>query len=171
MRNLVYALLIASFTLIPAMAETPANYTPVVATPNADALFTSDDPRLHENKQVVYHILKDLLEANQWDLADQYIADDYIQHNPNAANGLDSLVYFFTDVLQVEPSPIPEKLGTPVSEVMAEGDLVTVIYPRRAEGPNGSYTTAWFDTWRIEDGKATEHWDPALLNEAPQLSE
>lgn len=53
---------------------------------------------------------------------------------------------------------------------MAEGDLVTVISRRRAEGPNGPYTTAWFDTWRIRDGKAVEHWDPALMNEAPDLS-
>ncbi len=166
MKKVLYTLLIASVSLVYAMAEEP-----VVAAPDPDALFTSDDPQLHANKQVVYHIIKDLLGANQWDLADQYIAEDYIQHNPNAANGLEAVVYFFTEVLQVEPSPIPEKLSIPISEVMAEGDLVTVIYPRRVEGPNGAYTTAWFDTWRIEDGKATEHWDPALLNEAPDLSE
>lgn len=54
--------------------------------------------------------------------------------------------------------------------VIAEGDLVTVIYPRTIKdlaAPGGAYVTAWFDTWRIENGKAAEHWDPALLNEAP----
>ena len=146
----------------------------VRATPNAEALFTSPDPKLHANKQVVYFILRDLLEANNWDLADRYISKEYIQHNPNAPSGRDALVFFFTQVLKVKPKPIPQKLSLPVAEVMAEGDLVTVIYPRRVKDPKhpqGSYSTAWFDTWRIKDGKAVEHWDPALLNEAPVLSE
>lgn len=167
MKRILLAMVIAMATsAVPALAQDA-----VVATPNADALFTSDDPQLHANKQVVYHIIKDLLEANHWELADQYIAEDYIQHNPNAQNGREAVVHFFTEVLGLEPTPIPEKLGLPVSEVMAEGDLVTVIYPRHVEGPNGSYTTAWFDTWRIRDGKAVEHWDPALLGEAPDLTE
>jgi len=24
------------------------------------------------------------------------------------------------------------------------------------------YTTTWFDMWRFVDGKADEHWDPAI---------
>jgi predicted SnoaL-like aldol condensation-catalyzing enzyme len=168
MKKTLLASMLVAACWLPALAQES-----VRATPNADALFTSPDPKLHANKQVAYHIVKDLLEANRWELADRYIAKDYIQHNPNARNGLDAVVYFFTQVLKVQPKPIPEKLGFPVSEVMAEGDLVTVIYPRRVKDPkhpNGSYSTAWFDTWRIKDGKAVEHWDPALLNEAPDLS-
>ncbi len=25
-----------------------------------------------------------------------------------------------------------------------------------------TYTTTWFDVFRIKDGKIAEHWDPAL---------
>ena len=25
--------------------------------------------------------------------------------------------------------------------------------------PGKTYTTTWFDMWRIKDGKADEHWD------------
>lgn len=56
--------------------------------------------------------------------------------------------------------------------VMPEGGLVTVLYPRTVKDVSvrgGSYSTTWFDTWRIKDGKAVEHWDPALMNEAPDL--
>lgn len=144
----------------------------VVAAKNADALFTSPDPRLNTNKQVVYHIVRDLLGAGQWDKADRYIAEGYIQHNPNAASGRTALVDFFTKTLKVQPQPIPKKLGTKVIAVMAEGDLVTVLYPRTVQDPKrpgGAYTTTWFDTWRIKDGKAVEHWDPALFEEAPDL--
>jgi predicted SnoaL-like aldol condensation-catalyzing enzyme len=163
----IAGMLVAACAL-PALAQEA-----VRGAPNADMLFTSPDPKLHANKQVAYHIVKDLLEANHWELAERYIDKDYIQHNPNARNGRDAVVYFFTQILKVQPKAIPEKLSLPVSEVMAEGDLVTVIYPRRVidpKHPNGSYSTAWFDTWRIKDGKAVEHWDPALMNEAPKLS-
>lgn len=164
-RTLISLITAAVLISAPALAQTA-----VEPAANPDKLFTSADPQLNANKQVVYRIIRDLLEANHWDLAPQYIAEDYIQHNPNAADGLKAVVDFFTLVLKVKPTAIPETIGFPVVEVMAEGDLVTVISRRRAVGPNGPYTTAWFDTWRIRDGKAVEHWDPALMNEAPDLS-
>src|SRR3990167_2431808 len=168
MKTTLLAGLVAAACALPALAQEA-----VRGSRNADALFTNADPKLHANKQVAYHIVKDLLEANHWELAERYIDKDYIQHNPNARNGRDAVVYFFTQVLKVQPKPIPEKLSLPVAEVMAEGDLVTVIYPRNVVDPThhkGAYSTAWFDTWRIKDGKAVEHWDPALMNEAPTLS-
>ncbi|MBB4116503.1 putative SnoaL-like aldol condensation-catalyzing enzyme [Rhizobium sp. BK226] len=165
MNRLLAVLLISPIGAFPA-----ASQEAVTAKANADALFTSPDPKLHANKQVVYHIVKDLLEANHWELADRYISDGYVQHNPNARNGREAIVKFFIEFLKVQPKPLPEKLSLPVSEVIAEGDLVTVIYPREVKGPNKTYTTAWFDTWRIADGKAIEHWDPSLLNEPTSLT-
>ncbi len=144
----------------------------VVGAADAESLFTSPDPRLHANKQVAYRIIRDLLEAGHWETADRYIAKDYIQHNPNAASGLDAVVRYFTEIRKVVPKPLPERIQTKIVSVTAEGDFVVVTYPRRvADGgqPNGGYTTAWFDMWRIVDGKAVEHWDPALLAEAPSL--
>jgi predicted SnoaL-like aldol condensation-catalyzing enzyme len=173
MKRVFLAAFLAAVTNIPAYAEQSAAIspaTPVVARVDADALFVSDDPKLHANKQVVYNILKVLLEANQWDRASEFIAKDYIQHNPNAANGRDAVVYFFTEILKTKPKPVADKLNWPVAEVMAEGDLVTVITPRKVKTEKGTYTTAWFDTWRIKDGKAMEHWDSSLMNENPDLS-
>ena len=137
----------------------------VVAAPNKEALFTSPDPLLNANKQVVYHIVRDLLEANHWDLADQYLSERYLQHNPNVPSGRDTVVTFFTQVLKVEPKPIPEAIQTPVVFVSAEGDLVTVATVRTEKDPKDpakTYTTTWYDTWRIVDGKADEHWDTAV---------
>jgi len=50
--------------------------------------------------------------------------------------------------------------------VMAEDDYVTVLWPRTYDNPNKpgeTYSTSWFDTWRFVDGKADEHWDPAMI--------
>ena len=137
----------------------------VVASTDRETLFTSSDPHLHANKQVVYHIIRDLLEANHWDLGDQFLTERYLQHNPNVPSGRDTVVQFFTGVLKVAPSPIPEKIATPVVFVSAEGDLVTVATVRTEPDPKDpakTYTTTWYDTWRIVDGKADEHWDSAV---------
>lgn len=147
------------------VAGTPAwAQEAVVAASDAEGLFTSPDPKLNANKQVVYGIIRDLLEANHWDKADQYLTERYLQHNPNAASGSAGVVQYFTKVLNAKPSPIPEKIKTPVAFVTAEGDLVTVGYVREIKDekdPARTYTTTWYDTWRIKDGKADEHWDPA----------
>ncbi|MBA5203863.1 MULTISPECIES: nuclear transport factor 2 family protein [Pectobacterium] len=146
--------------------------TPQHVASNSERLFTSPDPVLNANKQVVYRILRDLLEAGHWDKADELLSEAYLQHNPNAQSGRAAVVDYFTKVLKVKPRPLPERLNMKVIAVLAEGDLVTVLYPRTVSDPNapgGSYKTTWYDTWRIRDGKAVEHWDPALLNEAPDL--
>ena len=136
----------------------------VVATGDTDGLFHSPDPVLNTNKQAAYHIVKDLIEANHWELADRYLTQEYIQHNPLAASGRDGVVKFFTEVLKVKPSPIPSRMKTKVVSVTAEGDRVVVAYVREMKDPKDpakTYTTTWFDMWRFKDGKADEHWDPA----------
>ncbi|HEY4340882.1 MAG TPA: nuclear transport factor 2 family protein [Steroidobacteraceae bacterium] len=136
----------------------------VVGVPDAEALFHSKNPKQEKNKQAAYHIMKELLEANHWELTDKWITERYIQHNPQAANGRAAVIKFFTEVRKVKPTPIPEKLGTPIVSVVAEGDYVIVTTPRTmkdSKDPTKTYTTTWFDMWRFVDGKADEHWDPA----------
>ena len=137
---------------------------PVVPASDPEALFHSSDVKLNTNKQAAYHIVRDLLEAGHWELADKHLTERYIQHNPNAASGRAGVVQYFTEVRKVKPVPIPEKLKTKVVSVVAEGDLVVVAYVRElkdATDSSTSYTTTWFDMWRFKDGKADEHWDPA----------
>jgi predicted SnoaL-like aldol condensation-catalyzing enzyme len=146
------------------LAQSALAQEPVVGAPDADALFHSPNPRLNANMQVVYHIEKDLLEAGHWELAGRYLTSRYLQHNPNAASGLKGVLYYFTQVRKVQPKPIPARLGIPVVSVVAQGDFVIVATPRvvrDAKDPSKSYTTTWFDMWRIKDGKADEHWDCA----------
>jgi predicted SnoaL-like aldol condensation-catalyzing enzyme len=150
---------------------TPASAQEAVAgVANPDALFTSPDPLLNRNKQAAYHIVKDLLEAGHWDEADRWITPEYVQHNPLVPSGRGTVVNFFTKVMKVQPKPVPEKMKTPIVAVLAEGDLVTVVYPRPLKDPKDptkTYTTTWFDMWRFKDGKATEHWDPATKDMMP----
>ncbi len=158
---LVLTLLAASF---PVFAQAP-----VVGHADPESLFTDPDPKLHANKQVVLHIVRDLLEANHWSEAPKYLTDEYIQHNPNVASGLKPVMDFFG---RRTPGPIPDRNNwkTKVVAVLAQGDLVSVAFAREMDHPTKpgqKYTTTWFDMWRIKNGKADEHWDPAMLPPAP----
>ena len=151
--------------LVTALASPAKAQEPVVGVADAEALFISPDPKLHRNKQAAYHIMRDLLEAGQWSQADRWLTERYIQHNPNAPSGRAGVIAFFTQVLKVQPKPVPAKLGTPIVSVLAEGDYVVVVIPRTYKDPKDaskSYTSSWFDMWRFVDGKADEHWDGAL---------
>ena len=159
--RLAIASIALTFTLPLAAQE------PVVGVDDPESLFeggrTAEEQR---NKQAALHIMRELLQCNQWDRAGEWITDRYIQHNPNAESGLAGVVYYFTEVLGREPNRDCGALTTPVVAVMAEGDLVTVILPREypdPRNPGRTYSTTWFDTWRFVDGKADEHWDPAQI--------
>jgi len=139
---------------------------PVIGVDDPESLFVDDDPALHRNKQAALHIMRELLQCNQWDRADEWLTDAYIQHNPNAASGLEGVVYFFTQVMGRERNDNCGELTTEVVAVTAEDDLVTVMMPRVYDDPRNpgeQYYTTWFDTWRFVDGKADEHWDPATI--------
>ena len=139
----------------------------VVGSKDPDALFHSSDPKLDANKQVVYHIFKDILEGGRIEAIDQYLTERYIQHNPNIPSGHDGLKKMLS---MVKPKPIADKLAAQVVSVVAEGDFVVVstVQPLPdPRSPGKTYTTTHFDMWRIQDGKADEHWDEAQLGPPP----
>jgi predicted SnoaL-like aldol condensation-catalyzing enzyme len=46
--------------------------------------------------------------------------------------------------------------------IVAENDLVSMSFRRECKdprNPGATYTTTWFDMFRVEDGKIAEHWD------------
>jgi len=159
----VAAVLFAVALSLPGFAQEP-----VVGASNPESLFTSRDRRLNANKQVVLHIVRDLLEAGHWKDAPKYLSERYIQHNPMVASGLAPVLAFFSGRPE-GPIPGPTEWKTKVVSVVAEGDLVVVATARTLRKPdgNGTYTTTWFDMWRIKDGKADEHWDGAELPRMP----
>jgi predicted SnoaL-like aldol condensation-catalyzing enzyme len=152
----IAALILFIGAISPARAQAP-----VVASKDPESLFTSPDPKLHANKQVVLHIMRDLLEAGHWKDAPKYLSQRYIQHNPNVASGLDPVMKFFGGRPEL-PIPARNAWRTGIVSVVAEGDLVVVAIVRELDDPRkpgAKYTTTWFDMWRIQDGKADEHWD------------
>ncbi|MFT3931000.1 MAG: ester cyclase [Spongiibacteraceae bacterium] len=135
---------------------------PVTPADDQAALLASADPKLAANKKLVFDFWREVFEGGHMELADKYLAENYIQHNPNVATGRAAFIEFFTKIRK--PKPIEQKVLAPLVSITAERDLVTLSFVREypdPKDPSHKYTTTWFDMFRIENGKIAEHWDPA----------
>ena len=170
MRSLIAAALLLAGCAAPrvVMAEEtrPMTATPPQVAADHAALLASPDPRLAANKRLVYDMYRIVLQAGLADRAGEFISDDYIQHNPNAGQGLAGVQDY---IRKTRPErPIADKLELPLIQLIAEGDYVMTSFVRPEKDAQGeTYYSTWFDLYRIADGKIAEHWDPMLKSDAP----
>lgn len=82
----------------------------------------------------------------------ELLAVDYIQHNPDVPTGAASL-------LDIAPALKQAGFSTTVHRVISESDLVVVHSTFENADLFGAHTLVSFDVFRVEDGKAAEHWD------------
>lgn len=135
---------------------------PVVASTNQEQMLISTDPKLAANKRLVYDFWREVFEGGHMDLAEKYMAESYIQHNPNVPTGRAAFVDFFSKFTKAKP--IEARIKAQLVAIVAEGDWVVLSFVSEKTDPKDStkkYTTTWFDMFRIENGKIAEHWDPA----------
>lgn len=119
-----------------------------------------------ENKKIVREFYEEIFRKHNLGATDRYMHDDYIQHNPDADQGLKGFVEFHVEFF----AAIPDHYAR-VNQVVAEGDLVyvynTITGTHTGEGflglpPTGNkihYDVV--DMFRLRDGKLCEHWDVA----------
>jgi predicted SnoaL-like aldol condensation-catalyzing enzyme len=99
---------------------------------------------IEQNKQTVAQVF-DAFRAGDVDAFEDLIVEDYVQHNPQAGNGLQALKDFFAPVGPVDVD---------VHRVIADGDLVAVHANYK------TFNMAGVDIFRLnDDGKIIEHWD------------
>ena len=136
---------------------------PVLANTNHAQMLASPDAKLAANKRIVYDFWREVFEGGHMELAEKYMAESYVQHNPNVPTGRAAFVEFFRKFRK--PAPIEPRIKAPVVAIVAEGDIVILSFARENADPKDAsrkYTTTWFDMFRLEGGKIAEHWDPAL---------
>ena len=140
--------------------------TPPQVASDHEALLASPDPRLAANKRLVYDMYRIVLQAGLADRAGEFISDGYVQHHPNAGQGLEGVQDY---IRKTRPErPILDRLELPLIQLIAEGDYVMTSFVRPEKDANGeTYYSTWFDLYRIENGKIAEHWDPMLKSDAP----
>ena len=91
-----------------------------------------------------------LQDADYSVLTDYISTETYLQHNPEAADGLDG----FGAAAAKWAGQGKNLVYKTVHKVVAEGDLVLL----QSEGEFGEPVAYW-DLFRVADGKIVEHWD------------
>jgi predicted SnoaL-like aldol condensation-catalyzing enzyme len=135
---------------------------PVTAAPDQAALLASANPKLAEYKRLVYDFWREVFEGAHIEFADKYMAEGYIQHNPNVPTGRAAFIEAFS--ARVKPHEIADRVRAPLVAILADGDLVVLAFAREGVDPKDpakKFSTTWFDMFRIDGGRIAEHWDPA----------
>ncbi|OJW72732.1 MAG: hypothetical protein BGO57_07520 [Sphingomonadales bacterium 63-6] len=121
------------------------------------ALLQDGDATLAANKKLVFDAWRHIHDAGRTDLAGTYFSPGFINHDPTP-----------------EPragQPLEPYLRSPIVAMVAQGDLVVLVTGLEHPHPlrqGETYTTTWFDMFRIADGKIAEHWNCAVKPGTPQ---
>jgi predicted SnoaL-like aldol condensation-catalyzing enzyme len=101
------------------------------------------------NKELVLRFYAEVF--NKWDVSniDQYMHDDYKQHNATVEDGKTGFLKFCETFFSFKPQ-------MKIYHAVSEGDLVVVFF--KCTMGNGMVAKV-FDMYRIRDGKFAEHWD------------
>ena len=128
-------------------AANPSGHTQTDGT-----MTITDLDKTEENRALVNSFLYDVMQGhNLGKMADYFDGDTYIQHNSNIADGVSGL----TDALAALAQQNIQMIYTTTDQVLAEGNYVLAV----SEGTYGGVPNAYYDLWRVENGKIAEHWD------------
>lgn len=107
---------------------------------------------LEENKKKAIAFYKMAYEGNPKEAIERYAGDEYIQHNPDVANGAQGFIDYFERMKKEYPNKSIEFV-----RCIAEGDLVA-LHTHQTWPGNDEYVT--MDFFRFDNsGKICEHWD------------
>ena len=104
------------------------------------------------NKALVKAFLEDVLVAGKGEQLTTYLnTETYLQHNPALGDGVSALIAAVEAMANA---------GTPmtfdrVHKVLGEGNFVLAV----SEGTFLGKKSAFYDLFRVENGKIVEHWD------------
>ena len=128
-------------------APNPSGHTQTDST-----MEVTDLDKTEENRKLVESFLYDVMQGNHPEKTPVYFdGDTYIQHNTGIADGLSGLGAALAALAQQGI----QMIYTTVHQVLAQGNFVLAV----SEGTFGGAPTAYYDLWRVENGKIAEHWD------------
>lgn len=157
-------------TAVPALLASLLTLSFVAATGQAQ-----NQNQAQANKQLLLDFFT--FQGTDEERMQQFLAEDYVQHNPRflamdeytGASGNRAWVAARQEARARGGIPLVDLGGIRLRDpiiIMAEGDLVTAIYKGdlpNPDRPGETYEAFAFETFRVRDGKFTEHWDQVTL--------
>ncbi|UPR36346.1 hypothetical protein ISX50_21535 [Vibrio cyclitrophicus] len=113
-----------------------------------------DIEKTDQNKQLVGGFVKDILIGGDMSKINQYIDNEdsaYLQHNPGVADGLSGL----GEALGALAEAGMPMVYTANHKILGQGNFVLSI----SEGQFMNNHVAFYDLFRVDNGKIVEHWD------------
>jgi len=102
------------------------------------------------NKELIQKFYSEVFNNRDLTNIDNYMRDDYRQHNAGVRDGKAGFIEFCGKFLALEPH-------MEIKYIISEGDMVCVFF-KCTIGVNNTINKV-ADIYRIEDGKLAEHWD------------
>ncbi len=116
---------------------------------------------LEQNKKNAIAFYEMAYLGNAKEAAEKYIGNEYIQHNPDVADGIQGFIDYFERMQKEYPDKSIEFV-----RCIAEGDLVA-LHTHQTWPGNDQYVTMDFIRFD-ENGKICEHWD--AIQQIPEKS-
>jgi len=134
------------------LQPTPAKPNPSGRTMIDGASDVTDLDKTAANKTLVSSFVDDVLvNARMNRLASYFDGDNYLQHNPQIPDKLSGLGAALQAMAKAGVTMKYDK----VHKVLGEGNFVLVV----SEGSFAGKPTAFYDLFRVANGKIAEHWD------------
>ena len=116
---------------------------------------------LEKNKENVIAFYKMAYEGNPRSAIEQFVGNEYLQHNPDVVDGTEGFINYFERMQKEYPDKSIEFV-----RCIGEGDLVA-LHTHQTWPGNDEYVT--MDFFRFDDsGKICEHWD--AIQQIPKSS-
>ena len=144
--------LLFSFGLLLFACDTPPK-NPGTATTSSTAL----------NKDIAIQFYRDVIGQRDESLVDQFITDDYIQHNPMVKTGKQGFLETLAFLKQMPPANTEV---FPIIRTIADEDFVALHLAIEI----GGQETVVLDLFRLSDGKLAEHWDAIEVQPIERLN-
>jgi predicted SnoaL-like aldol condensation-catalyzing enzyme len=139
--------------MTPLVTETASGRTQTDGPTNA-----IDLDKTEINKKIAVALIEDVLMGkNPSKITDYISAEQYDQHNPGIKDGLNGII----EAVEYLNSQDNMFKYTKIHKVLGEGNFVLTV----SEGEWSGKSQAFYDLFRIEDGKVVEHWD--VIQEIP----
>ncbi len=111
-----------------------------------------DHHRTEENRELVRSFVEAVVIGRRIDQLLEFVDSRvYVEHNPRLADGVEAL----TEALTAGADHDQHLAYQTIHRVLAEGSFVLCV----SEGRRGGVHTAFYDLFRLANGKIVEHWD------------